>query len=173
MLEHPLSRLWTVDAGASLRTGPSSDDRFFGFKYGLSPRMTLGGHYYRIESDPGENRAMLDATWKVPIGRLVLLERGRLEFRSFEDGSDARRFRNRLRLEYPVSQLGGAARAFFSIEGFFDLGGGDRERTQTRYAVGVVREVGPRYRVQVYYLRENNIDRPPADVVGVEMTIRL
>src|SRR5262245_16128572 len=149
-----------------------------GVVWNLGKHVELSTIYGRIvwQPVPGqtlhENRFTLDAEFEWPVGRFVLAQRSRID-RRLIDGGTTTRYRNRVRLAYPLRSFNGGMNIFLSEEVFYDWRLNSWFRN--RMAVGVDKPLSKRLLLEIYYLRQNDGISLQGDfhVIGATLHVRL
>lgn len=120
-----------------------------------------------------ENRLVLSGTIKFPIGKFTLSDRSQFERRFRNSQSDSTRYRNRLRVEYPVVVGSQKFNVFASNEIFYDWS--VNKWIRNRFAVGANKKLSQRLTAEVYYMRQNDGRSRPGDlhVIGTIFKVQL
>lgn len=120
-----------------------------------------------------ENRLIFNGTIKFPVGKFTLSDRNQVERRFRNSQPDSTRYRNRLRVEYPIVVGKTKFNVFASDEVFYDWS--VKEWVRNRFAVGANKKLNERLTGEMYYLRQNDGRSRPGDlhIIGVLLKIQL
>jgi len=147
-----------------------------GVVWRLGKHVELSTIYGRIVWQPvprqtlHENRFTLDAEFEWPLGRFALAQRNRID-RRLVDGETTTRYRNRVRLTYPLRSFNGGMNIFLSEEVFYDWRLNSWFRN--RMAVGVDKPLSKRLLLEIYYLRQNDGMSLPGDIHVIGATLHV
>ena len=117
------------------------------------------------------HRLRLDATVKFPLRKVTISDRSRVEWRLRHSREDSARYRNRLKVEFPLTVRGAELKPFAADEVFYDFGDGAWMRN--RLLVGVGKKFSDRVTGEVFYLLQNERDGRPGVVHAVGTGLKL
>ena len=160
-------------------TNPIEERGAISLAFKANNYLTFETGYLYIATQPSkirrnyENRLVLSGTIKFPIGKFTLSDRSQFERRFRNSQSDSTRYRNRLRVEYPVVVGSQKFNVFASNEIFYDWS--VNEWIRNRFAVGANKKLSQRLTAEVYYMRQNDGRSRPGDlhVIGTVFKIQL
>lgn len=139
--------------------------RFFAFRLGYRYGWDLKG---REEYE--EHRILLENTARFPLGRLVLVNRNRLDVRDL-NGTWSWRYRNRTRLEGEIPLGSRAATPYVMAEFFYDSRYDEWNRQ--RYFAGIEWPMGGKSILDTYYSRQNDSRSSVAHVNAFGLALSL
>jgi hypothetical protein len=143
-------------------------------------RATLAVGYRRLgvfvaddESEPRENRFLVEATFRLLLPDEILAsDRNRFEGRLL-DGDWSWRYRNRLQLDrrYDVGSLHVGPTA--NVEIFYDSRSNDVARVRVEVGGAVEELLGPETVLEVYLLRQYDFRMEPTLINGLGITVEI
>ena len=159
-------------------TNPIEERAAISLAFKANNYLTFETGYLYIATQPSkirrnyENRLVLSGTIKFPIGKFTLSDRSQFERRFRNSQSDSTRYRNRLRVEYPVVVGRQKFNVFASNEIFYDWS--VNKWIRNRFAVGANKKLSQRLTAEVYYMRQNDGRSRPGDlhVIGTVFKIQ-
>ena len=160
-------------------TNPIEERGAISLAFKANNYLTFETGYLYIATQPSkirrnyENRLVLSGTIKFPIGKFTLSDRSQFERRFRNSQSDSTRYRNRLRVEYPVVVGSQKFNVFASNEIFYDWS--VNKWIRNRFAVGANKKLSQRLTAEVYYMRQSDGRSRPGDlhVIGTVFKIQL
>ncbi len=147
------------------------------FAYKANKFLTFETGYLYVASQPSAGRKSYNTTLsfggtlKFPIGKFTLSDRNLVERRFRNSRSDSTRYRNRLRLEYPVVAGKTKFNVFASNEVFYDWS--VNEWVRNRFAVGANKKLSQSLTAELYYMRQNDGRSRPGDLHIIGSIFRL
>lgn len=180
----PLKKKLDVILTGSFRLGrglthPVSERGAISFAYKANKFITFETGYLYVASQPSEGRKnynsnfIFSGTIKVPIRKFTLSNRNQVERRFRNSRIDSTRYRNRLRVEYPVEMRKTKFKIFASDEVFYDsiL----NKWARNRFAVGANKKLNDWLTGEVYYMRQNDSRSRPGNlhIIGTRFNIGL
>lgn len=119
------------------------------------------------------NTLSFNGTVKFPLGKFTLSDRNQIERRFRNSRSDNTRYRNRLRVDYPLAIGKTKFNVFVSNEVFFDVSA--KRWARNRVAVGANKKLNKRLIGELYYMRQNDSFSNPGDlhIIGTILRIQL
>lgn len=140
-----------------------------GISFKLGKYLTVFPFYLHVASQPTklnhstEERINLEATVRFPFGKLVFIDRNRVEFHFHSPPPNFTQYRNRMQLEH---ELGfGGLRGFIADEVFYDSIASAWIRN--RMSVGIIKKVNKHFTLEAYYLRQNDGHALPGDIHAI------
>ena len=177
---HALKPYANLNLNGGLRWSGDADHLIYrrvaaGVNFKLSKYLTIYpayGFYYTDSTRTalaGENRLSLTATAGAPFGRWRISDRNAIEKRYLPSG-ESWRYRNRVEIQRPLKVGHRSFQASVWDEVFYDSA--VRAWSRNRAAVGAEREIGPRLRVGLYFVHQNDGHTRPGDYNALAMTLR-
>ncbi len=119
------------------------------------------------------NTLSFNGTLKFPIGKFTVSDRNQIERRFRNSRSDNTRYRNRLRVEYPLVAGKTKFNVFVSDEVFYDLSA--KVWVRNRFAVGANKKLTDHLTGEIYYMRQNDGRSRPGDlhIIGTLFRVQL
>jgi len=161
-------------------TKPADERIGLGIDFRVSKRWTLGaGFLFRAaqpfqDREETEGRTRFDASFEAKVGRFTIKDRNRLEFRARSGAANSFRYRNKIQLETPILVRGKEIfKPFIANEIFYDFRGKNLMRTDS--SIGIVRKLGSRTQVELFYMYEINDTREFSriNILGTSLKFRL
>jgi hypothetical protein len=183
-LTAPLYENVDLQLGGALRVGRDVSHLVYerismGFGFNPSKHLTLTPSYLYQSSQPlpnqkiFENRISLNAALKFGLGKFALSEGNQIERRYVSSRPAFNRYRNRIRIEHPVSLSDVKFNLFVADEVTYDWS--VRLWTRNRLSIGIKKQFNRHYTGELFYMRQNDAHAHPGDlnVVGTALRIRL
>ncbi len=180
----PLNRKVDLVFTGTFRLGrglshPVSERGAVSIAYKATKFITLETGYQYVANQPSKGRKnyssnlIFAGTVKFPIGKLTVSDRNWVERRFRNSRQDSTRFRNRLRVEYPVVVRDTKFNIFASNEVFYDST--LNKWARNRFAVGANTKLNERLTGEVYYMRQNDSFSRPGNlhVIGTIFKVQL
>lgn len=169
----PLNRKIDLVFTGTFRLGrgmshPVSERGAVSIAYKANKFLTLETGYQYVANQPSKGRKnyssnlIFAGTIKFPIGKLTVSDRNWVERRFRNSRQDSTRYRNRLRVEYPVVVRDTKFNIFASDEVFYDSA--LNKWSRNRFAVGANKKLNERLTGEVYYMRQNDSFSRPGDL---------
>lgn len=163
-----------VDVGMNFRLLPMVKRLFNASDPERRHRLVFGANYdYSRAKNAGvstsEHKLTLDATFRQPLpNKFFLSDRNRFEFR-WVNGQYRFRYRNRLRLQRPVTVLKKQITPYVAAEAFWDSR--PQKFNQFRYSTGVTIPLRGPFSLETGYERQHCTTCPDVNVNVVEMAL--
>jgi Protein of unknown function (DUF2490) len=183
-LTAPLYEKIDLVLGGSLRLGRDvshlvQERISVGFAFNPSKHFTLTPSYLYQSTQPlpdqktFENRLALNGAFRFALGKFALSDGNQIERRFISSRPAFTRYRNRLRIEHPVSLGDIKFDAFVADEVFYDWS--VKAWARNRFSVGIKKQINRHCTGEVFYLRQNDAHSHPGDlnVAGITLRIRL
>ena len=180
----PLKKKVDLNFTATFRWGrnlssPVSQRGAISIAYKANKFLTFETGYLYVASQPSEGRKSYNTTFSIngtlrfPVGKFRLSNRNQFERRFRNSRSDSTRYRNRMRVEYPVTAGNAKFNVFASNEVFYDWS--VKEWVRNRLSVGANKKLNERLTGEIYYMRQNDGRSRPGDlhVIGTLLKIQL
>lgn len=138
------------------------------FAYKANNFLTFETGYLYVASQPSKGRKSYNSTLsfggtiKFPVGKFTVSDRNQVEIRFRNSRPDSTRYRNRLRMEYPLVAGNTKFNSFASNEVFYDWSAS--EWVRNRFAVGANKKLNKRLTGEIYYMRQNDGRSRPGDL---------
>ncbi len=131
----------------------------FGLWWNAHEHLTLGTFYSFIEEDKSgewrdENRWTMEATVKASLGPLRFSDRNRFEQRWHEVGGTGQRYRNSLKMEWPIKVRGRKVSPYVYDEVFYDFE--KDELSRNRLSTGVTVELTRQLSLEIFYILQSD-----------------
>lgn len=120
-----------------------------------------------------EHRITLTGALKFSLGKFNISDNNLIERRLLNSRADATRYRNRLRVEHPVSIRDFRLDVFLSDEVYYDWSVNAWARN--RFYAGGGKKLSDRFYVEIFYLKQNDGHVRPGDLnaIGTVLRVRL
>lgn len=188
--EKDITELWSL-AGVSMPVSDRVDANVYGVYVGggdvkavlvetptkMSRHLTLTPGYAFIAAPPiagrkyREHQLRFDATLRLPFNRFTIDDRNLFELRFRRGLNEVTRYRNRLRINYPLKIRNVPLRLFAYDEAFYDWGA--RGWTRNRAAFGVGKTFAQRFTGEASYIRQNDRGRRDTNAIFISLLVRL
>lgn len=148
---------------------------------GLSRRVTswfaLGLNYRLVEQERNgewkrENRPHLNGTFSLKAGPVRIADRNRIEYRERENASDLWRYRNRLRVGWPLERTRMILEPYVHDEIFIDSE--QEQLSEHRASAGLALTFATRVKVEAYYMQisyKKDDEWLAANILGTSLTV--
>lgn len=149
-------------------THPVSERGAVSVAYKANKFLTLETGYQYVANQPSKGRKnyssnlIFAGTLKFPVGKLTVSDRNWVERRFRNSRQDSTRYRNRLRVEYPVVVRNTKFNVFASDEVFYDST--LNKWARNRFSVGANKKLNERLTGEIYYMRQNDSFSRPGDL---------
>jgi len=152
----------------------------FGFTYRQNKYLTFTPSYIYIAQQPAPGRKLFESRLRFAVGlenrwkKFAVDDRNLVEYRFRNNSADSVRYRNRLRVVYPVKKNDKELFAPFAAdEVFYDFRAKAFSRNELSF--GVTRKLTPNISADVFYLWQVNKTGSPRNlnVIGVNLKIKI
>lgn len=158
---------------------PVSESGAIAIAYKATRFLTFetGYQYQAAQPSPGRtsftSTLSFNGTVKFPLGKFTISDRNQIERRFRNSRSDNTRYRNRLRVEYPLAVGKTKFNVFVSNEVFFDVSA--KRWARDRVAVGANKKLNKNLTGELYYMRQNDGRSRPGDlhIIGTILKVQL
>ncbi len=160
-------------------THPVSESGAISIVYKATRFLTFetGYQYQAAQPSTGRKRytntLLFNGTVKFPLGKFTFSDRNQIERRFRNSRPDNTRYRNRLRVEYPLAVGKSKFNVFVSNEVFFDVS--SKRLARNRVAVGANKKLNKCLTGELYYMRQNDGRSRPGDlhIIGTIFRVQL
>jgi hypothetical protein len=148
-----------------------------GIQIKLNKYYTVQPTYVYQYARPGDgrksysHRLYVDNNVKVPLGKVTLPNRVRVERVVRHGGSDRWNFRFRPGVEVPIEVGGQKLSLFANNEIFYDTG--PRAWTRNRFIGGVSKKLSDRFTADFWYMHQNDGFSTPGDIQAFGTTFKI
>lgn len=156
-----------------------NDERIgFGFTYRFNKHVTFTPSYNYIAQQPPGNRHLFESRVRLAVGvenrwkHVALDDRNLIEYRFRNSSADGARYRNRLKLAFPVRSEGKELFApFVADEMFYDL----RAKTFSRneFSLGIGHKFNHHLAADFFYLWQENRSGNPKRVHAFGVNLKI
>ena len=165
----------TLRMGRNVRR-PVDERLGFGFAFKAGKYLTLSPSYFYIRAQPtkgkdnSEDRLLLAATFKAPLGKFTASDRNQFERRYRHAQGVSTRYRNRAQIDHPFKLGDTQLNWFIADEVSYDWS--LNEWSRNRFTIGVSRKFNKHFTGDLYYLRQNDGHSSPGDIHVIGTTLR-
>jgi hypothetical protein len=153
-----------------------------GVAFKLNKYVTLTPTYLYVDQQPfdgsriSEHRLILNLTGKIGLGDFTFTDRNLIERRVRHGTPDFTVYRNRLQVDHPASIGTFQFKPFLACEIFHSTqaaADGWQGWFRTRYAAGIIKQLGKRFNAEFFYLYQKDSVSRPGNIHAVGTLFRV
>ncbi|MFN0107658.1 MAG: DUF2490 domain-containing protein [Blastocatellia bacterium] len=144
--------------------------------------LTFMPTYLYVDQQPfpgrriSEHRLVMNVTGKFNLGKLLFTDRNLIERRARHDSRDFTVYRNRLQIDHPAKIGSFSFKPFVADEVWYSTQTVNTKNLgwfRNRISAGIIKQFGPRFNAEFFYLRQNDGLVRPGDVHAVGALFRV